>query len=34
MLLPQDRVLVEELSFTSIDGIPSIKRQSTIWSAE
>jgi hypothetical protein len=34
MLLPQDRVLVEEKSFTVIDGIPPIKRQSTIWSAE
>lgn len=34
MLLPQDRVLVEDLSFTHIDGIPPIKRQSTIWSAE
>ena len=34
MLLPQDRVLVEEKSFTAIDGIPPIKRQSTIWSAE
>jgi len=34
MLLPQDRVLVEELSFTHIDGIPPIKRQSVIWSAE
>jgi hypothetical protein len=34
MLLPQDRVLVEELSFTHIDGIPPIKRQSQIWYAE
>lgn len=34
MLLPQDRVLVEEASFTEIAGIPSIKRQATIWSAE
>jgi hypothetical protein len=34
MLLPQDRVLVEEKSFTEIDGIPPIKRQSVIWSAE
>ena len=34
MLLPQDRVLVEEKSFTDIDGIPPIKRQSVIWSAE
>jgi hypothetical protein len=34
MLLPQDRVLVEERSFTEILGIPQIKRQSVIWSAE
>lgn len=34
MLLPQDRMLVEEKSFTEIDGIPPIKRQSVIWSAE
>lgn len=34
MLLPQDRVLVEEQSFTVLDGIPPIKRQDTIWSAE
>lgn len=34
MLLPQDRVLIEEKSFTEIDGIPPIKRQSVIWSAE
>jgi hypothetical protein len=34
MLLPQDRVLVEERSFTEILGIPPIKRQSVIWSAE
>jgi hypothetical protein len=34
MLLPQDRVLVEEKSFTEILGIPQIKRQSVIWSAE
>jgi hypothetical protein len=34
MLLPQDRMLIEEQSFTEIDGIPPIKRQSVIWSAE
>ncbi len=34
MLLPQDRVLIEENSFTDVDGIPPIKRQSVIWSAE
>lgn len=34
MLLPQDRVLVEEKSFTAIEGIPRITRQSTVWSAE
>lgn len=34
MLLPQDRVLVEEKSFTEIAGIPPIKRQTTIWAAE
>jgi len=34
MLLPQDQVIVEERSFTLIDGIPPIKRQSTVWSAE
>jgi len=34
MLLPQDRLLIEEKSFTEIDGIPPIKRQSVIWSAE
>ena len=34
MLLPQDRLLIEEKSFTDIDGIPPIKRQSVIWSAE
>jgi hypothetical protein len=34
MLLPQDRLLVEEKSFTEIRGIPPIKRQSVIWSAE
>lgn len=34
LLLPQDRVVVEERSFTVIDGIPAIKRQDTVWSAE
>jgi hypothetical protein len=34
LLLPQDRVLVEEKSFTRVEGIPKIKRQVQIWSAE
>jgi len=34
MLLPQDRMLIEDSSFTVIDGIPPIKRQSHIWYAE
>ena len=34
MLLPQDRVIVEERSFTVIEGVPEIKRQATVWSAE
>jgi len=34
MLLPQDRVLIEDSSFTHIDGIPPIKRQSIVWYAE
>jgi len=34
MLLPQDRVLIEELSFTKIKGIPPIKRQTHVWCAE
>lgn len=34
MLLPQDRLLIEEKSFTAIDGIPPVRRQSTVWSAE
>lgn len=34
MLLPQDRLLIDELSFTKLKGIPPIKRQSVIWYAE
>jgi hypothetical protein len=34
MLLPQDRVLIEELSFTKVTGIPPIKRQTHVWCAE
>ncbi len=34
MLLPQDRMLIEEKSFTRVEGIPPIKRQDKIWSAE
>jgi hypothetical protein len=34
MLLPQDRFLIEELSFTKVNGIPPIKRQTLIWWAE
>lgn len=34
LLLPQDRLVVEEASFTVIDGVPEIRRQTTIWSAE
>lgn len=34
MLLPQDRMLIEEASFTEVDGIPPIKRQAQVWSAE
>jgi hypothetical protein len=34
LLLPQDRVLIEDSSFTHIDGIPPIKRQSIVWYAE
>jgi len=34
MLLPQDRVIVEERSFTVVDDIPPIKRQDVLWSAE
>jgi len=32
--VPQDMLLVQELSFTAVDGIPPIKRQSTLWSCE
>jgi hypothetical protein len=34
MLLPQDRVLIHEASFTDIQGIPRIKRQDNLWVAE
>jgi hypothetical protein len=34
MLLPQDRMLIEELSFTKVRGIPPIKRQTHVWCAE
>ena len=34
MLLPQDRLLIEELSFTKVNGIPPIQRQTLIWCAE
>lgn len=34
LLLPQDRVLIEDMSFTRIDGIPPIKRQTQVWYAE
>ena len=34
MLLPQDRLLIEELSFTKVAGIPPIKRQDLVWCAE
>jgi hypothetical protein len=33
-LLPQDRLLIHEASFTEIRGIPPIKRQENIWVAE
>jgi hypothetical protein len=34
MLLPQDRLLIHEASFTEVRGIPKIKRQDNIWIAE
>jgi hypothetical protein len=34
LLLPQDRFLVHEASFTAHDGIPRIHRQTAVWSAE
>jgi hypothetical protein len=34
MLLPQDSMLIEELSFTKVKGIPPIKRQAHVWCAE
>ena len=33
-LLPQDRLVIEEASFTEIDGIPNIRRQAQVWTAE
>lgn len=33
-LMPQDRVLVEEASFTEMAGVPRIKRQTQVWCAE
>lgn len=32
--VPQDMMLVAESSFTAIDGIPPIKRQSEVWTCE
>jgi hypothetical protein len=32
--VPQDMVLVNEISFTSVDAIPPIRRQKTLWSCE
>jgi len=32
--VPQDMLLVQELSFTAVDGIPPIKRQTKVWSCE
>lgn len=32
--VPQDQLLVRESSFTQIDGIPPIKRQTRVWSCE
>jgi len=32
--LPQDRLLVQEASFTDITGVPPIVRQATIWTSE
>ena len=34
LLQPQDRVLIEDKSFTHITGIPPIKRQTQVWYAE
>ena len=34
MLLPQDRLLIHESSFTEVNGIPKIKRQDNVWIAE
>lgn len=32
--VPQDQLLIYDKSFTEVDGVPKIKRQSVIWSAE
>lgn len=34
LLLPQDRLLIEERSFTDLSTVPPIRRQTTVWSAE
>lgn len=34
LLLPQDRFLVAEASFTQHDGIPKVYRQTNVWSVE
>jgi hypothetical protein len=34
MLLPQDRLVIEEASFTVVEGIPAIRRQTQVWTAE
>lgn len=34
LLLPQDRMLIEDRSFTTITGIPPIQRQTQVWYAE
>jgi hypothetical protein len=32
--VPQDQLMVHDWSFTEVDDIPQIKRQSTVWRAE
>lgn len=32
--LPQDQLLLHDKSFTTVDGVPKIKRQEQIWSRE
>lgn len=32
--LPQDQLLLHDKSFTTVDGVPKIKRQDKIWSVE